>query len=367
LLLHPSLQPTAQEYGIVISLKKYLDMEIRESHTAPDADERLHAGLDAYRSTLLSMAESGARACPASGAELQRNLTNLSESLLGEITAPLLAETGKQASEQLQHWGDRTAEYLKARTAEVKELLIVLAGTAESVGERDQKYTDHFNQFTTRLRTISNLEDLTQVRASLVEQATELKSYVQQMEVNSHQLLEKLQTEVSTYETKLKQVEELALRDGLTGLSNRRNLEERIEDRIARGEPFCVLMVDLNRLKLVNDQHGHLAGDNLLQQFAQELRSSSRSSDPVGRWGGDEFVVVMDGDANGARAQVERLKKWVFGEYTVRPGKGSAEVKVKVDAAVGLAQWQPGETMKSVVERADAEMYKQKEITRKQT
>jgi diguanylate cyclase (GGDEF)-like protein len=126
-------------------------------------------------------------------------------------------------------------------------------------------------------------------------------------------------------------------------------------------------MVDLNRLKLVNDQHGHLAGDTLLQQFAQELRSSSRSSDPVGRWGGDEFVVVMDGDANGARAQVGRLKKWVFGEYTVRPGKGSAEVKVKVDASVGLAQWQPGETMKSVVERADAEMYKQKEITRKQT
>jgi diguanylate cyclase (GGDEF)-like protein len=349
----------------VISLKKYLDMEIKQPRTAePDHCELLLLSLDSYRSALLSMGESGARACPAVGTELQQTLTNLSDRLVADVTAAILTETGRQAGEQLQEWGNRTAEYFKARTAEVKELLIVLAGTAQSVGERDHEYADHFNQFTTQLRTISNLDDLTQIRASLVRQATELKTYVDQMEQNSHALVQKLQTEVATYETKLKQVEELALRDALTGLSNRRNIEERIEERIARAQTFCLVMVDINGLKQVNDQHGHLAGDNLLQQFAQELRSSSRSSDPVGRWGGDEFLILMDGDAAGARAQIERLRKWVFGEYTIRPGKGSEAVKITVNAAIGLGQWQPGDTMKVVLERADVEMYQQKQSGR---
>jgi diguanylate cyclase (GGDEF)-like protein len=186
------------------------------------------------------------------------------------------------------------------------------------------------------------------------------------MEQESRKLVTQLKTEISTYETKLKEADYLASRDSLTGLPNRRNIEERIESRIADGQGFCVVVVDVNQLKKVNDVHGHTAGDSLLQQFAQELRSSLRSSDLVGRWGGDEFIVVMCGDATGARAQIERTQKWVFGDYTVRPGKGTGEVKVTVNAAVGVAQWQPGEAAKSLIERADAAMYAQKALTREQ-
>jgi diguanylate cyclase (GGDEF)-like protein len=85
----------------------------------------------------------------------------------------------------------------------------------------------------------------------------------------------------------------------------------------------------------------------------------------VGRWGGDEFVIVLDGDTAAAQTQIERLQKWVFGDYTIRPGKGSAEVKIKVDAAVGMAEWRSGESKKSLVERADAAMYAQKAQSRK--
>jgi diguanylate cyclase (GGDEF)-like protein len=351
----------------VISLKKYLDMEIHERPTTEaDPAEMLPAVLESYRSALLAMGKSGVQACPVIGYDLQENLKTLERRLAGDIAPPLVQETDRQVSDELQQWGERSAEYFKSKAAEIKELLIVLARTAESVGARDQSYAGHFSQFTTRLRAISNLDDLTQVRASLVQQATELKTYVDKMEQESHKLVTQLQTEVSTYERKLKEVEELALRDALTGLANRRSVAERIEFRIARGQAFCVVMLDLNGLKQVNDQHGHLAGDNLLQQFGQELRSSSRATDLVGRWGGDEFVLVMDCDATGAQAQIGRLQKWVFGDYTIRPGKGSGEVKVKVDAAAGLAQWQPGDTAQSLIERADAAMYEQKQRTRNQ-
>lgn len=336
----------------MISLKKYLD------------DDLLPASLEAYRGALRAMGENAARAFATIGTELEQNLAGLVERLSGEMTAASLTENGKEASKHVQKWGDQAVEYLNGKTAEVKELLLVLARTAASVGDRDQKYNDHFNQFTTRLRTISNLEDLTQVRASLVQQANELKTYVDKMEKDSHRIVESLQTEVFAYEEKLKKVEELALRDPLTGLSNRRNVEERIETRIARAQNFCVVMLDLNGLKRTNDEHGHLAGDNLLKQFAQELRACTRSTDVVGRWGGDEFVLILDSDEASALTQIDRLKKWVFGPYTIRPGKGSGEVKVVLDAAVGLAEWRAGETLAGVVGRADAAMYQHKKAAR---
>jgi diguanylate cyclase (GGDEF)-like protein len=355
----------------LISLKKYLDMEIHEQVTEPaepiakNRQDLLPALREAYRSALVEMGRSGAQACAAVAQDLQATLRTLEKRLGGDLTPRAVQEMDAQLAEQLQRWGVQAAAHYKDQAAEVKELLILLAQTAGAVGERDQSYTQNLNQFTTRLRTISNLDDLTQVRASIVQQATELRTYVDKMKQESTSLVAQLKTEVSTYETKLKAVEELASRDSLTGLANRRNVEERIESRVAMDQPFCVLVVDLNRLKIINDTYGHLAGDNLLQQFAQELRSNFRSTDLVGRWGGDEFIVVMDCNSQGATAQIKRMQQWAFGNYTIRPGKGTGEVKVQVDGSSGLAEWQPGETTQSLIERADAAMYAQKALTRK--
>lgn len=349
----------------MISLKKYLDLNPDQPYVSePDPGKLLIATLESYRSALLAMGKSGARACPALGSDLQQGLAGLEQRLSRNITPSLMKGTGKNVEEQLEHWGGRTAEYFKVIASEVKELLLVLARTAESIGERDQGYAKQFSEFTTRLRTIADLEDLAQVRTSLVQRATELKSCVDQMAQDSKKSVAQLRAEVSTYETKLKTAEQLALRDELTGLANRRNVDERIGWRIAKQQLFCVVMLDLNRFKQVNDTYGHLEGDNLLKQFSQELRSNTRPTDIVGRWGGDEFIIVLDCDLTGARSQIERMQKWVFGDYTIQLGTGTKKIKISVDASIGLAQWQPGETAQQVIERADAAMYKEKELSR---
>lgn len=342
----------------MISLKKYLEMDGTERPDEISIRRLLAVCLEGYRSVMQSVGENANRVCPAFGGELNRGMLELAGRLSDEATPESVAEISKNADAQLESWGERGAQYLNTKTAEIKELLIVLARTAASVGEKDQHYASQFNQFTTNLRAISNLEDLTQIRASLVQQANELKNYVDRMEQDSDRLVQQLRSEVNTYEEKLKKVEELAVRDPLTGLANRRNLEERIGARILRNTRFCVVMLDLNRLKLVNDRYGHPAGDSLLKQFAQELRSAIRASDDVGRWGGDEFLLVIDGDEDAAKVQVERLRRWIFGKYTVPWNAGAAEVEL--DASVGVAQWREGETLASVVQRADAAMYEQK-------
>jgi diguanylate cyclase (GGDEF)-like protein len=354
-----------KEICTVISLKKYLDNDADQTYISePDPSELFPPALKSYRSTLLAMGSSAARACAAVGSDLQHNLAGLEGRLYRNLTPALFQETGKKAGEELEQWGGRTADYLKARAEDAKELLVALARTAESLGERDQRYASHFTQFTSRLQAIANLEDLTQIRASLVQRATELRIYVGQMEQESRHLVTHLQAEVSTYETKLKAAEERALRDTLTGLANRRNVEERIQWRIGHQSPFCVAILDLNRFKQVNDRYGHPAGDSLLKQFSHELSSHLRSTDLVGRWSGDEFIVVLDCELASAKAQMERMGEWAFGDYTIQVGAGADEAKVRVDAAVGLVQWRPDENLQQVIERADAAMYKEKKLAR---
>jgi diguanylate cyclase (GGDEF)-like protein len=348
----------------VISIKKYLDMD-PASAGAAEAEELLKATLESYCSTILVMGKSGDRACPALGSGLQQSLGALGKRLSHQVTPSLVRGTRKHVEEQLQQWGDHTAEYYKAKANDVKEILLVLASTAESMGERDQRYTKQFAELTTRLKTIADLEDLAQLRASLMERATELKNRVEQMAEDSNRSVARLRAEVSTYEARLKSVEQIALRDALTGLPNRRNVEDRMERRIESKQVFCAVFLDLNRFKQVNDIHGHMAGDSLLKQFAEELRSNTRPTDVVGRWGGDEFMLILDCDLPGARTQIERLQRVAFGEYTVKSGTGGEKVKVQVNASIGVAEAQPGQTAHEIIEHADAAMYKDKKLSRK--
>jgi len=361
----------------MISLKKYLDMNEAEAAVLPSnvpaESEVLTAVLASYRSALRAMGTSGEQACPPLGADLYQGLVNLEQQLSRTPTPAVMRETEAKAEEHLQQWGAHTAEYFKKKTDDVKELLMVMARTAESVGQRDQRYTSQFSQFTIRLQTIANLEDLANIRASLVAGAAELKTCVDQMSRDTSEAVAQLRAEVSTYETRLKAVEQLAVKDPLTGLVNRRYVEERIALRVAQQETFCVVILDLNRLKKVNDTQGHAAGDEVLKQFSQELRSNIRPTDIVGRWGGDEFILVLDCALAGAEAQIDRLRQWAFGEYSIPSGNGQGTkshaqepAKVYVDASAGLAQWRAGETMQQVIERADAAMYQQKEIAHRQ-
>lgn len=98
---------------------------------------------------------------------------------------------------------------------------------------------------------------------------------------------------------------DLAIRDGLTGLFNRRHVLELLHDAITRsvaaGERLCIGLIDLDNFKAINDTHGHLIGDAVLRDFSKQLLQRLRATDHVGRYGGEEFLVVLRG-ANGAAA-----------------------------------------------------------------
>jgi diguanylate cyclase (GGDEF)-like protein len=360
----------------MISLKKYLDsaqISPEETDTpsldgAPGAirekDEGalLAVAIAAYQSALREMGACSVEACPALGPGLMKSLAKLGEKLSCETTRATLEATEKNVQEHLQEWGRSTATHYRQQTADVKDLLIVMARTAESVGERDQRCAGQLREVTSRLKAIASLEDLTQIRSSIEKSAADLKTSVDRMASEGKQAIAALRAEVSCYQTKLEEAEELASKDALTGMRNRSWVENEIERRIRAGSPFSVAIVDVDDFKNVNDVHGHLVGDDLLRQFAGELKSACRSTDVNGRWGGDEFILVLGSRLGEAETQIERLRDWVCGSYPVQTRNGP--MKLKLEASIGLAEYRPGERRNDLLARADAAMYARKSAAR---
>ena len=344
----------------MISLKKYLDQIEPDNKKAGkvDAKELLPAAINAYRSALQEMGSCSVEACPALGDTLRQGLGRLEEKISRETTRGSVEAMEKEVQEQLQEWGRRAAEHSEQRAGEIKEILIAMARTAESVGERDQRCAKQITEVTSQLQRIANLEDLTQIRSLLKRSAAELKTSIDRMAAEGKAAVEDARKQISGYQSKLEKAEQISSCDSLTGLRSRRWVEELIQRRIEAELPLCVAIIDLNGFKQVNDDYGHLVGDELLKQFAGELKGASRSSDVSGRWGGDEFIILLEGCMPEAKAQATRLREWVCGDYTVQAKSGA--LKLAVIASFGLAEHKAGESMQELLERADAEMYREK-------
>jgi two-component system cell cycle response regulator len=161
----------------------------------------------------------------------------------------------------------------------------------------------------------------------------------------------------------VRQTIELAVTDGLTGLHNRRYLDNHmkllIDRATARGRPLSVCITDIDRFKLVNDTHGHDAGDAVLREFANRVRAAVRGADLACRYGGEEFVLVMpDTSAEMAAGVAERLRAIVEREPFRVPG---TDVFLSVTASLGLASMLPaGDSPDALLKRADTALYEAK-------
>jgi len=165
----------------------------------------------------------------------------------------------------------------------------------------------------------------------------------------------------------LEDVEQQALTDPLTGIPNRRMLGhilERHHDEQQRyGRGYAVLFADVDHFKLVNDTYDHDVGDDVLKLVASTLTACTRTADTVGRWGGEEFLLIAPGaDTDRAVAFAERARQLVASTWTTHNRK-----RVRVTLSLGVAVAQPGEASRHLVNRADAAMMTAKATGRNRT
>lgn len=154
----------------------------------------------------------------------------------------------------------------------------------------------------------------------------------------------------------------LATRDSLTGLGNRSSLDEWLRTEISRTRrhrsPLAVMMIDVDNFKPLNDSLGHLAGDRVLRVLARVFERSTRSSDLIFRYGGDEFVVLMPHtDLAGASRAAELIRRNVARIPNAELGLDDSLPTLRPDVSVGVAACNPSDDESSLLQRADTHLY----------
>lgn len=165
---------------------------------------------------------------------------------------------------------------------------------------------------------------------------------------------------------KIRELARTAMLDYLTGIGNRMYLEERLKETIFEREVFgiesCVVFMDLDNFKEINDKFGHDAGDMLLKEFARFLLTSFMSHDYIGRWGGDEFIVILNA------VTLQDVPKVLDRFY-----KHLSKVKVNVNgdeifiqASAGVTSVNIGDSIETILSRCDKALYKAKRMGKNQ-
>ncbi|HEX2475655.1 MAG TPA: GGDEF domain-containing protein, partial [Lacipirellulaceae bacterium] len=176
----------------------------------------------------------------------------------------------------------------------------------------------------------------------------------------NHHMQSKLETAESRLQEQANEIETYisrSLTDPLTGLPNRREFDNRMEERMAawkrRQEIFSLLIVDVDHFKKLNDQHGHLAGDQMLAAMGKALRSAIRREDAVARYGGEEFAMLLPHTSLEQGVQVAQNVR----DAVARISVDHNGQQLTVTASAGLATIQTDEHAELLIHRADAALY----------
>ena len=172
--------------------------------------------------------------------------------------------------------------------------------------------------------------------------------------------------EISENTLLIEETKQLAITDELTGLCNRRQLNDKLEVEFLRaeryGQNFSFGLLDIDHFKKVNDTHGHPAGDEVLRQLAELMVKDSRRTDTIGRYGGEEFAFILTGTGiEGAYGYAEKIRKSIE-DHSFQTGQGN----LKITVSIGVTEFVKGSLMnvETLIEQTDVALYRAKQMGR---
>ncbi len=293
------------------------------------------------------------------GAEHQFEFAQSGEEAL-EIDAELRAqgrELGLVISDFMMPGlrGDELLVRLHATTPNT--IKILLTGQSDMSGVK--RAINHANLYRFLEKPFLNEDIVLTVRAAIraYRQERDLIRQNEQLRQMNAELEGLVQARTLELVEKNRELEILSVTDKLTGLANRRKLDQVLDEELIRARrydvPFSVLVLDIDHFKRVNDVHGHVAGDLVLEGMARILRQSTRDSDVVARMGGEEFVVVCPHSGlERGREVAEKIRLSI--EAHDFSGIG------RITASLGVAVFRRDDSMASLLARADAAAYRAK-------
>ncbi|MEA1650420.1 diguanylate cyclase [Nitrospirillum sp. BR 11164] len=245
------------------------------------------------------------------------------------------------------------------------EALAGVTGAVATAGNDVGNFGAALKVFQGQVDLSETLDQLRGVIRAMTEQAQRVavrNQFLQTQLSDSAQQLETMRRDLDT-------VRREAMTDALTDLANRKQFDQALREAAATamedGRPLCLLMIDIDFFKKFNDNHGHVVGDQVLKLVGRTLKDSVRGRDTAARFGGEEFAIIMpECTLDEALAFAEKTRATIANRRIVKRTSGAAIGNITL--SVGVALYEPGETLGRFVQRADEALYMAKHEGRNQ-
>ena len=255
------------------------------------------------------------------------------------------------------------AEPIRKNNEDLRDIAHFIRREAAIEGHALRQFSDRLDGFTREMAAEPQ-------PAALADLIARMRRQTEAEQERNRILEEKLAAatrQIASLEENLRTAEQLATHDALTGLLNRRRFNALVADmvRAARdgGTGFSLILADIDHFKQFNDRHGHQTGDLVLRMVARNLREAVKGRDPVCRYGGEEFAVLLAGaNLNGARTVAEIIREALATRRLVNRATGQSLGHLTL--SFGIAQFRPGDTDTELVARADRALYRAKKVGR---
>ena len=289
-------------------------------------------------------------------ASLQQILSqpNISIQHIYQLESSLKEVIHKQGN--LRHSLDEATSSLRALLDTFIDKLSLMT---DHTGDFHQRISSHSD----RIKSAQSSSELTGILQDLLSDTASMQDNLKQSHselLAAKQDVQSAQSRIGELEKALEAASAKVKEDQLTGAFNRRGLEEHFDREIHRaersGQPLSVALIDVDNFKQLNDRYGHLTGDDVLKYLVDMMHHCLRTSDIVGRFGGEEFVVILpDTPVNEGVELVQRLQRELTKNFFL-----ANQDKLVVTFSAGVALWHRGEQDCDVIERADRAMYQAK-------
>lgn len=285
----------------------------------------------------------------------------------GEGIAGTVWETGKAVViSDYDDWSGRINRFQKGLIRSILGMPMILKGQVVGVigiARGLESEATFSEDDVSVLRRFADLAVLALQNARLFEKAQDEIEFRRKTEIELRNANQVLQFQIERVEMLQEQLQDLAVKDPLTELYNRRYLQEALEAEFTHPErsslPTAILMMDSDHLKVINDKYGHKAGDDFLVFIAKVIQGSIRAGDIACRYGGDEFVVVLSNvTENTALDRAEKLRKKIASHHILHRNE-----KVSISVSIGIAMFSKHGTVGEVLlQKADQALYQAKRM-----